>query len=96
MNARQSVSQQDDSNNDLLSNAVKALGGLKTIEDLKTLHVVTLSPKENMPPIKMFFDNGTFLPSKVETIEDDPIHGDVLIEVFFDDWRDVEMVEGDH
>jgi hypothetical protein len=44
----------------------------------------------------MFFVNSTYLPSKVETIEDDPIHGDVLIEVFFDDWRDVEMVEGDH
>jgi glyoxylase-like metal-dependent hydrolase (beta-lactamase superfamily II)/outer membrane lipoprotein-sorting protein len=53
-------------------------------------HVITLTPKENMPPIRIFFDNSTFLPSKVETIEDDPIHGDVLIEVFFDDWREVD------
>jgi hypothetical protein len=37
MNARQSVSQRDDSNNDLLSNAVKELGGLKVL----TLMIVT-------------------------------------------------------
>jgi glyoxylase-like metal-dependent hydrolase (beta-lactamase superfamily II) len=53
-------------------------------------HVIALTPKEDMPPIKIFLDNGTFLPSKVETIEDDPIHGDVLIEVFFDDWQEVD------
>ena len=55
-------------------------------------HVIELSPKEDMPPIRIFFDYGTFLPSKVETIEDDPIHGDVLIEVFFDDWREVDGI----
>ena len=55
-------------------------------------HVVALYPKENMPPFRIFLDNSTFLPSKVETIEDDPIHGDVLIEVFFDDWRQVKGV----
>ena len=49
-------------------------------------HVFVLSPKEGMPPVKIFLDRNTFLPSKVETIENDPIHGDVLIEVFFDDW----------
>jgi hypothetical protein len=32
------------------------------------------------------------LPSKVETIEDDPIHGDALVEVFFGDWRKVDGV----
>jgi glyoxylase-like metal-dependent hydrolase (beta-lactamase superfamily II) len=55
-------------------------------------HVVALSPKEDMPPVRIFFDSSTFLPSKVETIEDDPIHGDVLIEVFFDDWRKVDGI----
>lgn len=53
-------------------------------------HVIALTPKEDMPPIKIFLDNSTFLPSKVETMEDDPIHGDALIEVFFDDWQAVD------
>jgi hypothetical protein len=48
MNARQSVSQRDDSNNDLLSNAVKALGGLKTIEDVKT-QLITAEGKRFEP-----------------------------------------------
>lgn len=55
-------------------------------------HVLELTPKENTPPIRIFFDDSTFLPSKVETIEDDPVHGDALIEVFFDDWRQVKGV----
>jgi glyoxylase-like metal-dependent hydrolase (beta-lactamase superfamily II) len=55
-------------------------------------HVIELIPKENMPPFRIFLDNSTYLPSKAETIEDDPIHGDVLIEVFFDDWREVDGV----
>jgi glyoxylase-like metal-dependent hydrolase (beta-lactamase superfamily II) len=55
-------------------------------------HVIALSPKEDVPPVRIFFGNGTFLPSKVETIEDDPIHGDVLVEVFFDDWREVDGI----
>jgi hypothetical protein len=52
-------------------------------------HVIALIPKEGMPPINIFLNNSTFLPPKVETIEDDPIHGDTLIEVLFDDWRKV-------
>jgi glyoxylase-like metal-dependent hydrolase (beta-lactamase superfamily II) len=55
-------------------------------------HVMELTPKENKPPFRIFLDNSTYLPSKAETIEDDPIHGDVLIEVFFDDWREVDGV----
>jgi glyoxylase-like metal-dependent hydrolase (beta-lactamase superfamily II) len=55
-------------------------------------HVIELIPNENMPPFRIFLDNRTYLPSKAETIEDDPIHGDVLIEVFFDDWREVDGV----
>jgi glyoxylase-like metal-dependent hydrolase (beta-lactamase superfamily II) len=53
-------------------------------------HIIAMTPKEGMPPINIFLDNSTFLPSKVETIEDDPVHGDTLIEVFFDDWRKVD------
>lgn len=53
-------------------------------------HVIALTPKENMPSIKVYLDNSTSLPAKVETIEDDPVQGDVIIEVFFDDWRQVE------
>jgi glyoxylase-like metal-dependent hydrolase (beta-lactamase superfamily II) len=55
-------------------------------------HVIELIPKEDMLPFRIFFENSTYLPSKAETIEDDPIHGDVLIEVFFDDWREVDGV----
>jgi glyoxylase-like metal-dependent hydrolase (beta-lactamase superfamily II) len=55
-------------------------------------HVIELIPKENMPPFRIFFENSTYLPSKAETIEDDPIHGDIVIEVFFDDWREVDGV----
>jgi glyoxylase-like metal-dependent hydrolase (beta-lactamase superfamily II) len=55
-------------------------------------HVIELIPKENMPPFRILLDNSTYLPSKAETVEDDPIHGDVLIEVFFDDWREVDGV----
>jgi glyoxylase-like metal-dependent hydrolase (beta-lactamase superfamily II) len=55
-------------------------------------HVIALTPKENMPSIRIFLDNNTFLISKVETNEDDPVHGDVLVEVFFDDWREVDGV----
>lgn len=80
----------------LLQNAIKNPDLIQVQQDQmfrgSQHHVVTLSPKEDMPPIRIFLDKGTFLPSKVETIEDDPIHGDVLIEVFFDDWREVDGV----
>ena len=55
-------------------------------------HVIELTLEENMPSFRIFLDNSTYLPSKLETVEDDPIHGDVLIEVFFDDWREVDGV----
>ncbi len=80
----------------LLQTAIKNPGFIEVQPDQRYRgsqhHVVTLSPKEDMPPIRIFLNNGTFLPTKVETIEDDPIHGDVLIEVFFDDWRQVEGI----
>jgi glyoxylase-like metal-dependent hydrolase (beta-lactamase superfamily II) len=80
----------------LMQNAVKnpAIVQVQTDQMFRGLpnHVIALYPKENMPPIRIFLDNSTFLPAKVETIEDDPIHGDVLIEVFFDDWQEVNGV----
>jgi hypothetical protein len=45
----------------------------------KKFTVLILRNMMSKPPVRIFFDNSTFLPSKVETIEDDPIHGDVLI-----------------
>ena len=84
----------------LLQNAIKNPDLIQVQQDQmfrgSQHHVVTLSPKEDMPPIRIFLDKGTFLPSKVETIEDDPIYGDVLIEVFFDDWREVDGVMFPH
>lgn len=80
----------------LLQTAIKNPGSIQAQPDQmfrgSQNHVVALSPKEDMPPIRIFFDNSTYLPSKVETIEDDPIHGNVLIEVFFDDWREVDGI----
>jgi glyoxylase-like metal-dependent hydrolase (beta-lactamase superfamily II) len=80
----------------LLQNAVKnpAIVQVQTDQMFRGLpnHVTALYPIENMPPIRVFLDNSTFLPTKVETIEDDPIHGDVVIEVFFDDWQEVNGV----
>ena len=84
----------------LLQNAIKNPDLIQVQQDQmfrgSQHHVVTLSPKEDMPPIRIFLDKGTYLPSKVETIEDDPIYGDVLIEVFFDDWREVDGVMFPH
>jgi glyoxylase-like metal-dependent hydrolase (beta-lactamase superfamily II) len=80
----------------LMQDAVKnpAIVQVQTDQMFRGLpnHVIALYLKENMPPIKIFLDNSTFLPTKVETTEDDPIHGDVLIEVFFDDWQEVNGV----
>jgi hypothetical protein len=76
----------------LLKTAIKNPGSIQVQPDemfrSSKQHVIALSPKEDMPSVKIFFDNNTFLPSKVETIEDDPIHGDVPIEASFDDWRE--------
>ena len=80
----------------LMQDAVKnpAIVRVQTDQMFRGLpnHVIALYLKENMPPIKIFLDNSTFLPTKAETTEDDPIHGDVLIEVFFDDWQEVNGV----
>jgi hypothetical protein len=59
----------------LLQTAIKNPGSIQAQPDQmfrgSQNHVVALSPKEEMPPIRIFFDNSTYLPSKVETIGDD-------------------------
>ncbi|VAW77232.1 hypothetical protein MNBD_GAMMA13-109 [hydrothermal vent metagenome] len=43
--------------------------------------------------IKVYIDAHTHLPSKTETLEDDPVYGDTLLEVLFEDWRRVEYIK---
>ena len=50
----------------------------------------SIDSKEDIWQSRFSLTTMPFLPSKVETAEDDPIHRDVLIEVFFDDWQDVD------
>jgi glyoxylase-like metal-dependent hydrolase (beta-lactamase superfamily II) len=52
-------------------------------------HIISLTTGKAPQPIKIFLDANTFLPSKVETIEDDPVYGDALVQVFFRDWHKV-------
>jgi len=56
--------------------------------DGKPHALLTLS-EANQPVIKVFVDKTTFLPSKVETLEDHPPLGDVVVEVFFTDYEPV-------
>jgi glyoxylase-like metal-dependent hydrolase (beta-lactamase superfamily II) len=58
----------------------------------KVYHIIQLTAKQNTEPIRIFLDELTFLPAKVDTLEDDPIHGDTLIVVLYDDWRNVNGV----
>ena len=52
-------------------------------------HIISLSTGKASQPIKVFLDANTFLPTKVENIEDDPVYGDALVQVFFSDWHKV-------
>src|SRR5215831_10226797 len=58
----------------------------------KLYHVISLGTAKAPQPIKVFLDANTFLPSKVETIEDDPVYGDALVQVFFSDWHKISGV----
>lgn len=49
-------------------------------------HLV-FSLANEVSPIFLYVDQETRLPSKTETLEDDPYYGDSLIEVLFSDWR---------
>ena len=46
--------------------------------------------------LSIYFDDATKLPTKVETIGDDPIIGDAAFEVYFADWRPVGRVRLPH
>ncbi|HEX2572881.1 MAG TPA: MBL fold metallo-hydrolase [Polyangia bacterium] len=43
--------------------------------------------EESAQPVRLLIDPATNLPAKADTIEDDPLHGDVLYEVAYGDWR---------
>ena len=42
--------------------------------------------------VSIYFDAGTNLPTKTETLNDDPILGDIVREVVYADWRPLEKV----
>lgn len=44
-------------------------------------------------PVRLFLDPQTHLVAKAETLEDDPIHGDSLYEVAYEDWRAADGVQ---
>ena len=46
--------------------------------------------------VAMYFDDATKLPTKFETIGDDPVSGDAAFETYFDDWRQVGRVRLPH
>lgn len=58
----------------------------------KSYHVIQLNVKNHTEPIRILLDEVTFLPTKVVTLEDDPIHGDTQVQVLFNDWRKVNGV----
>lgn len=43
--------------------------------------------------ISVYIDAHTRLPSKTETLEDDPVYGDTLLEVLFSDWQRVDKIK---
>jgi glyoxylase-like metal-dependent hydrolase (beta-lactamase superfamily II) len=55
-----------------------------TLFNDKLCHVVSLLGINQ--PIQVLIDNATHLPCKTEAWEDDPVYGDVLFEVVFDEW----------
>lgn len=51
-------------------------------------HVLSVSQFNGWPaPVRLFIDPGTMLLAKSDTIEDDPVYGDALVEFAYDDWR---------
>jgi glyoxylase-like metal-dependent hydrolase (beta-lactamase superfamily II) len=58
----------------------------------KSYHIIQLNVKNHTEPISILLDEVTFLPTKVVTLEDDPIHGDRQVQVLFNDWRKVNGV----
>jgi glyoxylase-like metal-dependent hydrolase (beta-lactamase superfamily II) len=58
----------------------------------RSYHTLQLAIRENTEPIRILLDQVTFLPAKVVTLEDDPIHGDAQVQVLFHDWRNINGV----
>ncbi len=53
----------------------------------KLHHVIGLP--DAVSPIRIFLDAATLLPTKADTIEDDPYFGDMLMEAIFANWQQV-------
>jgi glyoxylase-like metal-dependent hydrolase (beta-lactamase superfamily II) len=58
-------------------------------------HVVTYADPTGVQ-VALYFDGATKLPTKFETVGDDPIIGDAAFEIYFDDWRQVGRVRVPH
>jgi len=75
----------------IMRTALEAPQSVETRQDEqlngKAHHVIALPG--SVSPIRIFIDPDTFLPTKVDTLEDDPIYGDTLFEVIYSDWRRV-------
>jgi hypothetical protein len=59
-------------------------------------HVIAVTVQDSAMTVRMFIDAATGLPAKIDTLEDDPILGDALVEVELDDWRPVDGVRWPH
>ncbi|HXV21635.1 MAG TPA: MBL fold metallo-hydrolase, partial [Desulfuromonadales bacterium] len=59
-------------------------------------HQVFALTAEPVSPVRLFVDPLTSLPSKADTLQDDPYYGDTLYEVLYEDWRPVGTVMVPH
>lgn len=51
-------------------------------------HVLSIAGLGGWPaPVRLFVDPATSLPAKADTLEDDPVYGDALVEFEYGDWR---------
>ena len=59
-------------------------------------HQVFALTAEPVSPVRLFVDPLTSLPSKADTLQDDPYYGNTLYEVLYEDWRPVGAVMVPH
>jgi glyoxylase-like metal-dependent hydrolase (beta-lactamase superfamily II) len=59
-------------------------------------HVIAVTVDDSALPVRLFIDPGTGLPAKIDTLEDDPVLGDTLVEIELDDWRPVAGLRWPH
>jgi glyoxylase-like metal-dependent hydrolase (beta-lactamase superfamily II) len=78
----------------LLRRALAAPDDVTALDDVdydgKPHHVVSFAMDPH--PVQIFIDAETGIPSKVETLEDNPMYGDLVIEVELADYQDVSGV----